>query len=325
MSEQTQEEVTEDRATMNAQMDAADGIVPEKKEAGKSEVKAEPTGDEAGKSAEPTDGVKSGEVDPNVAKAKEGTDPGVQKRFNEMTAKNSALKEDNAYWKGRAEAAEAAKVKGEPDQADEPENKEPVKTELDPDDFETFEEYEEARIENIADKRIAAKETKDQEAKTKATEAENVKVAHERTFDQGKRAAATREDFNEVVNASNENLNLLPQDTTQMVLDSDFGAEIAYQVGKDPELATRLAKMTPSQAIREVVALETPFKAIADKDNKGDEPPGGAPDITEKRVSGAPAPVGSLGSGGGVGKSDALSDKADIKEWMKERDNTAPY
>lgn len=321
---QTTEEVQADRDTMNKEMDAAAGIEPAKEEAGQEDktAKAEPTGDEAGKSAEPTDGDKSGEVDPNVTAAKKGTEPGVQKRFNEMTAKNSALKEDAAYWQGRAEAAEA---KGKPDQAEVKTAEEPVaKKELDPDDFESHEDYTAALVKQGVDEGLAAKEKKDSEKATAKTETEKTEKAAQRTYEQGLKATEKYEDFGEVVTQDNPNLNLLPQNTAQMVLDSEFGADLAYQIGKDPELATRLSKMTKEQAYREIVKLELPLEEaeVAVKEASGEDPPK-EPDVKTKRVSAAPAPVGALGSGSGVGKNSGLSDDASMKDWMDARNEVA--
>jgi hypothetical protein len=311
---QTKEEAAAEFETMNAEMDAAEGITPAKDETGQNKTddksgtekteEAEKVEDKETGAEDKTDG-KSGEeeVDPNIAKSKAGTEPGVQKKIDKMRATTTAAQNDAAYWKGRAESAE---LKGKPNQAEEAEEAEPVaKKALDPDDFETIEEFEEAKMENMVDEKLAAREKKAKEESAKEVQATKEEEAATRTLEQGLEAKKRYEDFDKVVKGDNPNLNVLPPATAQMVLDSDVGADLAYKIGKDPDLATRLAKMTPAQAIREIVALEVPFVKTETTPTKQ----------KTKTVSDAPEPISAPTGGSGGGEVD--EDLMDINDWMK--------
>jgi len=94
------------------------------------------------------------------------------------------------------------------------------------------------------------------------------------------RIAETRSshsDYDEVVSMV-ENITL-PQLATEAIVTSKFGPEIVYALGKDPERAEEISRMSPGAATVEIGIILADIKA-----KKVSQP-------TVKRVSSAPAPI----------------------------------
>jgi hypothetical protein len=88
------------------------------------------------------------------------------------------------------------------------------------------------------------------------------------------------------------------------IMDSDNAPGLLYHLGKNPDLAYRIADMDPVRAARELGRIEEQLSKPA------------AP----KPVSQAPAPVGSMPSGGGSPPNTDLSKARDFKEWLAIRE-----
>lgn len=95
------------------------------------------------------------------------------------------------------------------------------------------------------------------------------------------------------------------------IVTSDFGALIAYELGKNPDEAERIAKLNPIVAIREIGKIESRIadkKAAATKE--ADEP-----EAATTRAPRPPSPVRRTTS-----VSQDPEDKDDYKTWLKKRE-----
>ena len=189
------------------------------------------------------------------------------------------------------------------------EEKPPVKPKLA--DFKTWEEFDEAKDKYHED--LAKFESK------KAVEnykAEHKQQSQQQTIADGwaaQCAEAEKEfaDFKEVAFSSD-----VPMSDAMMqaIVTSEFGAKVAYELGKDPDEAERISKLSPVAAIREIGKIESRIAgktpAAEDKDKEDDVPP-----AASTRAPRPPVPVRKTASN----PSD-LDDKIPYKEWLRRRE-----
>jgi len=271
-------------------------VPEESKETGESEDKA---GEEPPKESEKAKEEEKPTEDTSGDDKGDELPRGVRKRIDKVVAARHKAEEEAAYWRGKAEAAEAKKAA---------EGKEEVSQEDDtpsPADYETEEEY----ISALTDYKVA-KALKEFEAKTAEKAKQQAKEAAEREKRDAfaKQIDAARnlhDDYDEVVYA--DNLPITPE-MFEAIQASEQGAEIAYKLGKNPTEAARIAGLPPIQAARAIWSME-----------KGKP---SSPSTKTNKVSGAPDPIPASvgGAGGGEIDDDSMSTEA----WMKReiiRDN----
>ncbi len=207
---------------------------------------------------------------------------GVQKRIDSLTAARNKAKEDAAYWRGIAEG-----------KASNSEPATPPKEEkgLSRDDFDTEEEYLDARV----DQRIDAK------AKTSTgTSARDKMAGIQAQYDGGREK---HEDFDEVALDPTLTVNAYMLEAAQ----GESLPDILYHLGKDRDLAKRISLMPPMQAAKEIGKIET-------KITGGKSPP------TKPKPSKAPAPVPKVKPGGPTPVKTAKgTQKANFDVWEKKR------
>lgn len=119
--------------------------------------------------------------------------------------------------------------------------------------------------------------------------------------------AKTVEDYDEVVR--NPRLPISPP-MAEAIKDSDDGPALAYHLGKNPEIAEKIAQLPPVAAARELGKIEARLafereKAKAEKVSKAPPPP--------PKVEGADPGIGN------VKPDDPESDKLSDEEWAKRR------
>jgi len=165
-------------------------------------------------------------------------------------------------------------------------------------DFDDYESYIEAKAEykalQAAEKRLAEAEAKAKEREARAQEESTQRSfveAREATLERGSEAYTDFEDVTQ-----NEDLSITPV-MADAILSSDKGHEIWYHLGKNPELADRIAGMPPVQQLMELGRLEVT--------------------LSGKKPSSAPKPTTTLNPRGA--NANSLSDKASIDDWMKKR------
>ncbi len=107
------------------------------------------------------------------------------------------------------------------------------------------------------------------------------------------------EDFDEVCFGDHV---VISEVMSMAILDSDYGPEINYYLGSNPQESSRIAKLSPYAAAREIGKLELKFAS---------------PQKPDKQPSKAPDPISPVKPKGAA--SDGPSDQEDINAWMKKR------
>lgn len=164
--------------------------------------------------------------------------PWWEKRFDELTAKRYDAEREAAYWRGIAEATKqpepaVARQEGPPRE----------------DQFESFEDFEQARIDYAVEQRL------------RQAEAAKAQQAVLQTYEE--RAARLKEakpDYDSVVN--NPALRITPM-MADVIRESDVGPEVAYHLGTNPQEAARIASLPHHRQAVELGKLEVKLSAPA--------------------------------------------------------------
>lgn len=155
--------------------------------------------------------------------------------------------------------------------------------------FQTYEEFIEARADWRAEQRAsetvrkALEESKKSETESK-TRAEQDKTAKEWNA----KVDTARDDIEDFDEVCAESQAVVTQPMSAAILESDKGAHIAYYLAKNPQEAERISKLSPSKQAAAIVALEDKVARPA------------------KRPSNAPAPISPVGKRGAPESEDHL-------------------
>ena len=122
--------------------------------------------------------------------------------------------------------------------------------------------------------------------------------SRERTF------ASTVEDFDSVV--YDESLKISPVMAAEIRV-SELGPELAYHLGKNPDVASRISALSERAAVREMVKLETKLQTA--KDTKGKEVSDAPPPPPKKVKSGDP----------GTEKDPAKMTDTEFRKWREKQ------
>jgi len=176
--------------------------------------------------------------------------PWFQKRIDEVTAKKYEAEREAAYWRGIAEGRTPQQPVA---QAQEGPPRE--------DQFESYEDYEQARIDYAVEQRL------------RQAEALKAQQAVLQTYEE--RAARLKEskpDYDSVV--GNPALRITPI-MADVIRESDAGPEVAYHLGTNPQEAARIAALSPHRQAVELGKLEARLSAPAQpaKANRTPPPP----------------------------------------------------
>jgi hypothetical protein len=238
------------------------------------------TGDSAtpGDSSAPDDGDKGDNTDAEDVEAglkpdsdeddtppdKDKKKPGrFQKKINNLTRKTYELERENADLKARLK--KPASSPGETK-----ENKKPV-----PDDFENYEAYNEALLDWKLEDKLTRETQKQDEDKRLSQQKEIEQTFYNRL----EKYSNEHEDFFELV-IDNKDLKITPN-MFQAVMDSEHAPEILHELGKNPDEAARIAKLSPVAVIREIGRIEAKFIK--------------PPDPPKKKLTDAPPPIEPIG------------------------------
>jgi hypothetical protein len=186
----------------------------------------------------------AGQEQPEAPKAEEGEKPnptpkGVQKRLDELRRQAGDAQRMNerllALMEKTLTRGEVPKV----------EVSGPPKRE----DFESYEAYLEAK----ADFRIA-EQIKGLESKVEQVRQQEAALRREQSWEQRQQQAAKKyEDFVDVV--FSDSLVVTPI-MAEAMKESDLGPDVAYYLGKNPDEAERIAKLSPAAQVREIGKIE---------------------------------------------------------------------
>lgn len=249
-------------------------------------VEATPAAKEAPATPEVTETPASSEKPADDVEAQPPEQPekpnGVQKRINELTAK--AREAERRAQELERQLNERAK----PSDGDAPLEK-PVMSQ-----FENYDDY----VEALTDYKLAAREdAKRQQTLTQHKE-QTQQLTAARIQAQVEKGRAQFEDFEQKV-LQNPDLTITPS-MLNIIADIDAGAEVAYHLANNPEVAADIASMSPT---RQAIALGRIEATLVTQ-----KPPA-------KTISKAPAPIGSQINGGvSPGKPDP--NKMTDAEWF---------
>lgn len=165
-----------------------------------------------------------------------------------------------------------------------------------PADFATVAEYTEALVNYRVDQRLADDKTKRQQEAEQQAEADR-----QREF--GRRIVAYEQkqpDFREVLGSiKGTDLERVHTDVTEYIQESDQGPELLYHLAKNPDVLTRLQKLSPRRFIAELGKLEVQLTA-KEPAQPSKEASTTLTDVAQSAapaISRAPAPITPLESG----------------------------
>ena len=258
----------------------------------------QPAGDgDGGTDPEPapgkTDGDHEDELGPDGKPKKEG---GFQKRIRKLSQAKSEAEAAAEYWRRKALGIEQVQAKPEATGAEKPKPR--------PDDFETLAEYLDAR-DAWVEERAARKALSEYEAKTKAESAKSEQERIAEKWEQHKNTGREKyEDFDEVIESYD---GPITPAMSEALLTSEVGADLAYWLGKNPEKAAEIAKLSPIATARELGKIEA---RIAEQKSAA---PKAAP------TTRAPKPPTPVSKPSGSSAVDVNDPNVPYEDWLKAR------
>ena len=170
---------------------------------------------------------------------------GFQRRINKLNSRLSAKEEEAEYWRQEYLKAKAPNNREEKSVVVKKDDGKPRA-----DDFETHEEYIEAltdwkteqKLNAFEEKRRSEKVQKDYQTRAQ-THAERVKAF-----------SAKHEDFAEVIDEVSDIR--VPGALQELIIDSEFGPELMYELAKDREELERICAMSPIKAAKAIGRIE---------------------------------------------------------------------
>lgn len=202
---------------------------------------------------------------PQEEEAKRG---GIQKRISELTHKRR-----DAETRALRAEQEAADLRKRLEEQAKGETKGAPKLE----DFESYDDYLRASVRWETAETVKRERERQAEESRRAGEEARSAALREEWAAKADMARTKYNDFDAV--ALNQNLPV-SQPMLDAILDSDLGAEIAYHLGKNPDVALRLSQMHPVSVAREIGRLEVQLQ-------NQPQPP---------KATSAPAPINPVGS-----------------------------
>lgn len=299
-----------------ADVNKAAGLDPEfKPESEETEPKPIPATIEA--EEKPKEEAKDAKESEETEEPKQPSRGGFQKRIDKLTRRNYELEE---MLERNSRHLEDVLGRIEQLRGTQPGTQQPVATAPEKptvEKFKTYEEYMEALADWKADQRFQSYQRQQQEqAQLAAQQSEQQRL--QQVFNNYNRAAnvarETYDDFDETVNRSDIEI---PQSVQLAVFETPNGPDIAYYLGKHPELCQELMQMSDVQAVMEVSRIsdglmQKPEEGQDKANGNGQQPP-------PRRQSAAPAPIKPIGGGVHGGNSLPL-DQVDYRDYRRIRD-----
>jgi len=156
--------------------------------------------------------------------------------------------------------------------------------------FRNEDEYIQAQIEHLAEKKAIEKLQEREAFKKQQEQAETF-------LEKAEKATEKYPDFQVVVSNPNLKIN---EGMAEFIADSELGADVAYYLGTNPMKAAQIAQMSPIKAARELTRIEAEIDAKS-----------------KPRLTKAPEPISPVGGKGASSSSSLPSDEDDIATWMK--------
>lgn len=207
---------------------------------------------------------------------------GFQRRIDKLNAAKADAEREREYWKQQALKGASETNKEDPKVESKPANDgRPI-----PDDFETHADYVDALTDWKMDQR-ESKKAQEQEKSKLLSEHETLVKSHQERL---KSFTDKTADFEEVL----ENLDGLHSPVAErIILESESGPELLYELAKNPEEAKRICSLSPLAAARELGKIEARLTSKASPEKQ-----------ETKKITKAPKPIEPVGgSKGSVAKS----------------------
>jgi hypothetical protein len=206
---------------------------------------------------------------------------GIEKKIGKLTKQRQDARLEAEYWKKEAlknQTAPAAPTETKPQAADDKRPK--------AENFDTHEAYVEALAEHKVEQRLAQERQKAREQELKSKEQEQLKTH----FDRVQKFQAQVDDFDDVIAEVGD----VPMSLTvqQVILQSENGPELMYELAKDKEEYKRICDLPAIQAARELGRFESRLQA-----SKESEKP-------KLKTSKAPKPISTVSRGAAVSSKD---------------------
>lgn len=216
---------------------------------------------------------------------------GFQRRIDKLNAAKAAAQQEAEYWRRLA----LEKSAGDPKtSAPKVEGTKPSDSEAKPkpDDFETHAEYVEALTDWKVDQKDKTRQAEAQKSKLEAERASVVKSYNERK----EAFVAQTPDFDDVIEAV-DGIRVSPA-VSQIILESENGPLLAYELAKDPEEFERICNLPPLACAREMGKFESKLAAKASEAKLPET----------KKITKAPKPIAPVTAGGKGSVSKSLTD-----------------
>lgn len=185
----------------------------------------------------------------------------TQKRFDRKTAANRQLQEElDSANKRLAEFEKSSRN---------PEDNAPKE-----EDFDSWDEYQDAVIQHRAETLLQQKEQERLQAEQQAKQVQMYEAQQKQYNERVEAFKATKPDFHDketvveeiVADAMRNGVTPAIEMLTQAVLQSENSARIVYELGENPEVLENMLNMTPYEAVRELVKLESkPVDIVKEK------------------------------------------------------------
>lgn len=223
---------------------------------------------------------------PEPVKPKEDEPRGVAKRLKELTDARRSAEQDRDYWRQLA-MREAPK-------AEQPDESPKTLKDFDYDEA-AYRSYERQEARKVAES-VAREEAQKWRAEQSQVEARWSFEAKAKAF------AKDHPDFTEVFN---EDLPI-SQAMAEVIVQSEIGAEVAYYLGKNADVAEKIAGLSAAAAAREIGRIEARLELQKS---------------TPKPVSKAPEPAPSIdgASPGNVEKDPMKMSDAEYTKWFRKK------
>jgi hypothetical protein len=210
---------------------------------------------------------------------------GFQKRIAKLSTKLTTAQAEAEYWREQAlRTSKPAATKVEaPVEAKEPQ----------PEDFETVADYLKAvrQYDREALKRDLTGEIEKRDKQR--TEASEKQTVEQRWSTKLSEARGKHDDFDEVIADAQESNIPVSQAMSDVLMHSDLGAEMLYELAKDHDLAARIARMSPLDAAKALGKIEArlenvkpPKQEEAQEENEDAPPP-----VAHTKAPAPPTPV----------------------------------
>ena len=207
----------------------------------------------------------------------------VRKRIDKIVWQREEARREAEHWKKQAQA-----VKPEP----KPEFVDPNKPNVNDPKFSSYDEYTEALAEWKIEQRLQKAHSEYQTRTESEKRNESLKVFNERAD----KVRTKYPDYDELF----ENANV-SEAMAGTILESENGPEIVVYLSKNPDVANRIAMLSPTQAAREIGKIEAKLDSL----------------LVTKTVTDASPPLNPVKPKGDTDT--GLSDNIDVKTWMKRR------